>query len=182
MDKLQKVAYIGNNDTLIRPVNGYIQDLRIYPGSDTSTDHYTNGLPYYDPEKLYGKQSLSSLDKFGNSSGTPQEAGRIIEEYDLDGQYVTKWDTGRMEILNELTITSNQTTSNKFGTTSGDIFYNSAELEYVETFTTPPYLLAGNGSKSHTFSNRSETGYRITIYHDTNMQILISISSIGRWK
>ena len=89
-----KLLYVGYSDT--DQFDGFIQDLRIYAGSDVTTTHYDNALPWYNPNKTYGKSALWSIDDKGHFSGQFDNAGRIIEDYELDSQHVVKYDTGFM--------------------------------------------------------------------------------------
>ncbi|RLD59696.1 MAG: hypothetical protein DRJ01_10960 [Bacteroidetes bacterium] len=65
---MSKVITIGCDYAFANPLLGYIQDFRIYAGSDTSTTHYTNGLPWYNPNKIYFKNGTGSIDEKGNFS------------------------------------------------------------------------------------------------------------------
>ncbi|RLD58464.1 MAG: hypothetical protein DRJ01_12530 [Bacteroidetes bacterium] len=128
---MSKVFTIGCDYAFNNPLLGYVQDLRFYAGSDTSTTHYTSGLPYYNPNKTMGKNALWSIYK-GHFSGIFDNAGRIIFSDILDGQYITKWDTGLMMIA------INPTTTTDYDNAKGDFFRNSSvdlQFYFVETFT-----------------------------------------------
>jgi len=75
-------------------LTGYIQDVVIKPVADTSDAHYLSGLPYYNPDKTYGKNALWSIDDKGHFSGQFDNGGRIVLDARIGGAWVTRWDTG----------------------------------------------------------------------------------------
>ena len=68
-----KLLFLGTGNTFNDQFNGYIQDLQITPVIDTSNGHYASGLPYYNPEKTYGKDASWSIDSRGNIAGNSQQ-------------------------------------------------------------------------------------------------------------
>ncbi len=183
LEEYAKSIVIGNTAAYDRETQGYISDIRITPTADTSTDHYDSGLPYYNPDKTYGKNALWSIDDKGHFSGQFDNAGRIIEEYELDGQHVTKWDTGRMEISGE--------GDNVF---SSDNKSTTLQVDYVEVFINYPKVLGSPGSsisgigytvggatsesaKTHIFlKSFSSDGAVVT------GSCVVEFQAIGRWK
>lgn len=64
--ELEPVIRFKDSTTSFRP-QSYISDFIIKPYIDETTTHYTNGLPYFNPLKLYGKSGTWSIDDKGSA-------------------------------------------------------------------------------------------------------------------
>ena len=179
---MYKEISFGVVPTLGANLNGYIQDVSISPTADTSTDHYDNGLPYYNPNKMMGKNANWAIDNNGNIAGLPQVAGIIVDEYELSGQHVTKWDTGRMEIIELASETVTSTTA------SGTLFRGNKAITYAESFLEEPILspniIDGHSRVCSIRSNTTTTIAYVIIYTTASSTDTVeySVIAIGRWK
>jgi len=179
---LEKITFIGSNLNYAETVNGYIQDLRISPTADTSTTHYTSGLPYYNPNKTYGKNASWSIDERGNVSGNNQVAGVIIFDGEINGQWVTRWDTGRMVITYRDTLDVTTSTANIYGTTSGDIFTGAKDDTVAVPFLGGVFSVVGGSTAYGHRMYDAGTLVHIDLYFTASTARAYWWTATGRWK
>ena len=105
--------------------------------------------------------------------GYTKHNGGIIEEYELDGQYVTKWDTGWMVISAPL---------------YGSGTPNPVTLNYPEPFVTyPSATVSANASSNRTavvstVYLQSMAFYRFVADDASESTIACHVQIMGRWK
>jgi len=129
------------------------------------------GIPLYITARIIG--------------GYTKHNGGIIEEYELDGQMVVKWDTGLM------TISARVNKGPIAVTIASESQYRSGDLtiDFVETFSVDPIIELSpllTDYVAHTAVPRivSESLCTFEYYSlsSTTITVIVYILAIGRWK
>jgi len=111
--------------------------------------------------------------------------GVIVEDSEINGQRVVKWDTGLMIIYLVYfeSIAVSILVTNEFGSTSGDIFYADFLTIYAVPFVSNPAIshVTNGVSPKNLTSTESQIETRV-YYRNPGTNISFRWTAIGRWK
>jgi len=126
------------------------------------------GIPLYITARIIG--------------GYTKHNGGIVEEYELDGQHVTKWDTGRIEINSKGITTGSVVDLNLFGSTAGDM-YNKEIVTYFAEQLVLVYSEQGVcDGKSVRIKTESNSKITLSTYNNTFSDTNYWWTVVGTWK
>ncbi len=117
--------------------------------------------------------------------GYTKHNGGIIFDEAVGDQWVTKWDTGRMEItISPTAIFCGTLLVNAFGSTAGDMNYGDLTVQFSQPFVSPPFTVVNglSGSRYAQAISSGLTSVTARIWSLTASDREFTVLAVGQWK
>jgi hypothetical protein len=172
----------------------FMTDLLYQPYVDTSTEHYTNDIPYYSGDKLLGTDRLWHIDKLGNAyfntvASVHGIAGAGITDHgeNVNGRYAL-FDTGLAIIGGTESATIDISTSDPgSGYVSAEQTLNFPVELFINEWVANATITSGSQAQSIILSSSAKTTDTMTWLatsdsSQTSVDVTFDWLVIGLWK